>query len=219
MDVIKPYKFIPKDSIETIASELRYKVESGRTRRRLSADSIAETIADSLDLNIMWESIPADKKGKIAAMIFPIKQMIIINSNVSELEKDGYRQSTIAHEIGHWTLHINQQAVEKYIDRDESITKILKRSQPFLCRSFQSSKEDFNREWQAQYFAGCLLMPKYKLIDAQRGRDLTNWNHLYAMKGDLGVTISNLTFRLKSLNWIRLANGSKQIYPGRNMPK
>ena len=219
MDVIKPYKFIPKDSIETIASELRYKVESGRTRRRLSADSIAETIADSLDLNIMWESIPADKKGKIAAMIFPTKQMIIINSNVSEFEKNGFRQSTIAHEIGHWILHINQQAVEKYIDRDESIIEVPNQPQPFFCRSFQSSKEDFNREWQAQYFAGCLLMPKYKLMDAQRGRDLTQWRHLYPMADDLGVTISNLTFRLQSLNWIRLTSGSKQIHPGINMPR
>ena len=54
--------------------------------------------------------------GKIAAMIFSTKQMIIINSNISELEENGFRQSTIAHEIGHWILHINQQAVEKYID-------------------------------------------------------------------------------------------------------
>ena len=219
MDVIKPYKFIPKDSIETIASELRYKVESGRTRRRLSADSIAETIADSLDLNIMWESIPADKKGKIAAMIFPTEQMIIINFNVSEFEKNGFRQSTIAHEIGHWILHINQQAVEKYIDRDDSITEILKQPQPFLCRSFQSSKEDFNREWQAQYFAGCLLMPEYKLHEARRNKDLTKWGHLYAMRDELGVTISNLKVRLKNLGWIIVNDGTKQIYPGRNMPK
>ncbi len=218
MDVIKPYKFISKEQLETIASELRHKVESGRTRRRLSAESIAEGIADSLELNIMWESIPADRTGEIAAMIFPTKQMIIINSNVSEFEKDGFRQSTIAHEIGHWVLHINQQAVEKYIDRDEDITEVEKQPQPFLCRSIQSSQVS-KIEWQAQYFAGCLLMPEYKLMDAQRGRDLTNWKHLYAMTEDLGVTISNLTFRLQSLNWIRLTSGSKQIYPGVNMPK
>lgn len=217
MDVIKPYKFIPKNLIETKAFELRHKVESGRTRR-LSAESIAETVADSLDLNIMWESITADKTGKIAAMIFPTKQMIIINSNVSEFEKNGFRQSTIAHEIGHWILHINSEAVEKYIDRDEGITEVGKQPQPFLCRSIQSSQAS-KIEWQAQYFAGCLLMPEYKLMDAQRGRDLTKWSHLYAMKEDLGVTISNLTFRLQSLNWIRLTSGSKQIYPGVNMPK
>lgn len=217
MDVIKPYKFIPKNLIETKAFELRQKVESSRTRR-LSAESIAETIADFLELNIMWSSISADQTGEIAAMIFPTRQMIIINSNVSQFESNGFRQSTVAHEIGHWILHINPQAVEKYIDRDEGITEVEKQPQPFLCRSIQLSQAS-KIEWQADYFAGCLLMPEYKLMDAQRGRDLTKWSHLYAMKEDLGVTISNLTFRLQSLNWIKLTSGNKQIYPGVNMPK
>ncbi|WP_051036082.1 ImmA/IrrE family metallo-endopeptidase [Stanieria cyanosphaera] len=97
-------------------------------------------------------------------MIFPTQKEIVINSNISGL-KGGFGQSTIAHELGHWVLHINQQVVEKYIDRND--TEI----QPFLCRSSQSLKE---REWQAQYFASCLLMPKYKLIESARGRDLTN---------------------------------------------
>lgn len=218
MDVIKPYKFIPKDRIERIATELRQKVESGRKKRRLSADGIAEGIADYLDLRIEWENIAADNKGKIAAIIFPTEQTIVINSNVSEFEKNGFRQSTIAHEIGHWILHINQQAVKKYIDRDESIIEIPKQPQPFLCRSIQSAQAS-KIEWQAQYFASCLLMPEYKLMDARRSRDLTQWRHLYPMADDLGVTISNLTFRLQSLNWIRLTNGSKQIHPGIKMPK
>ncbi len=37
------------------------------------------------------------------------------------------------------------------------------------------------QEWQAQYFASCLLMPRHVLEDKRRGRDLTNWKHLYAM--------------------------------------
>jgi Zn-dependent peptidase ImmA (M78 family) len=217
LDVIKPYKFISKKQLETIATELRQKVESSRTRR-LSAESIAETIADSLELNIMWSSIPADQTGEIAAMIFPTRQMIIINSNVSQFESNGFRQSTIAHEIGHWVLHINQQAVEKYIDRDDSITEIVKQPQPFLCRSIQSAQAS-KIEWQAQYFAGCLLMPEYKLHEARRNRDLTKWGHLYAMRDELGVTISNLKVRLKDLDWIKITNGTKQIYPGINMPK
>lgn len=111
-------------------------------------------------------------------------------------------------------LHINQQAVGKYIDRQEQGMKV--EIKPFLCRSVQSSQ---GIEWQAQYFAGCLLMPKYKLIQAKQGRDLTNWKHLYAMKDEFGVTISNLLYRLKSLNWIVINYESKQIYPGKNLPR
>jgi Zn-dependent peptidase ImmA (M78 family) len=213
LNVIKPFQKYSSVELETIASNLRLEVEQNR-RRRLSADSIAEGIADFLDLSIMWENIPADRQGDIAAMIFPTKQTIVINSSVSLLENSGYRQSTIAHEIGHWILHIDRQAVGEYIDRLEQGIEM--KIQPFLCRSVQYLE---GIEWQAQHFAGCLLMPEDKLIKAARGRDLTNRKHLYALANEFGVTISNLTYRLKSLKWIILNNGSKQIYLGSNAPK
>lgn len=58
-------------------------------------------------------------------------------------------------------------------------------------------------------------MPQFKLEEVRRGRDLTNWRHLYAIREELGVTISNLTTRLKDLGWIYIPLGSKQIYPGK----
>lgn len=74
------------------------------------------------------------------------------------------------------------------------------------------------REWQAQYFASCLIMPGPILEQAQNPRDLTKWKHLYAMADELGVTISNLTNRLKGLGWIRIPENSKQIYLGEAAP-
>lgn len=212
MQVIKPYRYIPKENIENIATNLRKEVENSR-KRRIAAESIAEAIADYLDLSYQWDSIPSDHQGTIAAKIIPIKKLIYINQDIPSL-KGGFGQSTIAHEIGHWTLHINQDAVGEYIDREEQgeIIKV----EPFLCRSVQSLK---GIEWQAQYFASCLLMPRYKLLDSQRGRDVTNWKHLYAIADELGVTISNLINRLKSLDWIYQENGSKQIYPGKYLPR
>jgi hypothetical protein len=61
-------------------------------------------------------------------------------------------------------------------------------------------------------------MPEYKLQEMQKGRDLTNWHHLYAMRDELDVTILNLTNRLKSLNWVILSRNSKQIYLGEAAP-
>lgn len=87
--------------------------------------------------------------------------------------------------------------------------------EPFLCRSVNTQQ---GIEWQAQYFAGCLLMPLSKLEEVQRGRDLTNWRHLYAVKDELGVTISNLKNRLQDLGWIYIPKNSKQIYPGKTAP-
>jgi Zn-dependent peptidase ImmA (M78 family) len=211
LDVIKPYKYYSKENLETIATELRLEVEKSR-KRRIPSECIAEAIADYLKLDIIWESLTPDSQGDIAAMIVPIHKKILINENIDTL-KGEFGQSTIAHEIGHWKLHINQEAVGEYIDREQQGIKI--EVEPFLCRSVQSSQ---GIEWQAQYFASCLLMPNYKLIEAKKGRDVTRWRHLYAMADEFGVTISNLTNRLKSLGWIIINNDSKQIYPGKNLP-
>ena len=105
MEVIKPYRYYSKGNLELIATKLRVEVEKSR-KRRIPAESIAETIADYLELNIMWESLPSDNQGKIAAMIIPTKKLIFINEDIDAL-KGGFGQSTIAHEIGHWMLHID----------------------------------------------------------------------------------------------------------------
>lgn len=212
MEVIKPYRYYSKGNLELIATKLRVEVEKSR-KRRIPAESIAETIADYLELNIMWESLPSDNQGKIAAMIIPTKKLIFINEDIDAL-KGGFGQSTIAHEIGHWMLHIDREAVGEYIDREEQGEII--GVEPFLCRSVQSLE---GIEWQAQSFAGHLLMPYHLLLKAKRGRDVTNRKHLYAIADELGVTKSNLLYRLKSLNWIYQENGSKQIYPGKYLPK
>ncbi len=73
--------------------------------------------------------------------------------------------------------------------------------------------QDDRREWQAQYFAGCLLMPEYKLLECKRGRDLTNWKHLYAIADELCVTISNLIYRLQKVAVI-LINKTKKRQKG-----
>ena len=61
-------------------------------------------------------------------------------------------------------------------------------------------------------------MPRYILEEIRKERDLTNWHHLYAIADELGVTISNLTNRLKALEWIYIPKGSKQIYQNKAVP-
>jgi Zn-dependent peptidase ImmA (M78 family) len=208
--LIKPFQWYEKEEIECMATELRLQIQNKR-QRRLKAKYMAEAVADYLDLGIVWESIPADNRGEIAAMILPMQQEIIINERIPAL-KDGFGQSTIAHEIGHWILHINHQAIEEFKDRIDRGLEI--ETKPFLCRSSTSVK---GIEWQAQYFASCLLIPLCLLKKEIKGRDLTNWKHLSAIADEFGVTISNLTNRLQSLNWIKLIPNSKQIYLGESM--
>ena len=57
-------------------------------------------------------------------------------------------------------------------------------------------------------------MPRHVLEQKIRGKDLTKWSHLYQLKDELGVTISNLTHRLQDLGWIFIPKKSRIIYLG-----
>ena len=214
MNIFKPYRFLPKEEIEHIALYFLNQVQA-KKKHPLKAKYVAEAVADHLDIGIVWEDIPPDDEGDIAAMILPLQKEIIINKRIRGLE-GGFGQSTIAHEIGHWLLHIDHNALALFKQR---MTPEIKMTiEPYLCRrgNPQSQKRI---EWQAQYFASCLLMPVYKLEEARRGRDLTNLSHLRAMANEFGVTTSNLKNRLKGLGWINYSQHSKQIYRGQAFPK
>ncbi|MGB3650370.1 MAG: ImmA/IrrE family metallo-endopeptidase, partial [Rivularia sp. (in: cyanobacteria)] len=173
MNVFKPYRFLPKEVIEHLALDIFNQVQAKR-KRPLKGNCVAEAVADHLDLGVIWETIPPDDEGYIAAMIFPLQREIVINKEIPEM-KGGFGQSTVAHEIGHWLLHIDHNALAVFKQRMTPEIEIT--IKPFLCRSSNTQQKI---EWQAQYFASCLLMPLYKLEEARRGRDLTKLSHLYA---------------------------------------
>lgn len=203
MSVFRPFRFISKLEIEACALDVWLLMERSHHSLQLPID--ASLIAEFLDLDLVWDTIPDDEQGAIAARILPMEKLIEINENIPEL-KGGFGESTIAHEIGHWILHIDTVQVERSIRlRQKGIDVQVK---PFFCRKSNLARV----EWQAQYFAGCLLMPQHILKDLKQGKDLTKWQHLYQMAAELGVTISNLTTRLQDLGWIYLDADTRQIY-------
>jgi len=218
VNLFKQYRFYPKDEIERKANDVLAIMEKENFPPRWPFD--ATRTADALEINVEWDKIPPDDEGAIAARILPLERKIEINEDILKLPK-GFDQSTIAHEIGHWVLHVNQDEADGIVKQLGLNLGMEEAVKLFLCRSAGDKVNQIigksqldNIEWQAQYFAGCLLMPRYKLEEERRGRDLTRWSHLYAIQKDLGVTISNLTNRLQDLGWIYIPKGSKQIYPG-----
>ncbi|MEM7593363.1 MAG: ImmA/IrrE family metallo-endopeptidase [Cyanobacteria bacterium P01_A01_bin.83] len=191
-----------KLEIEAAALDIWLRMERSQNQLQLPID--ASVIAEFLDLDLVWDTIADDEQGAIAARILPLEKLIEINENIPQL-KGGFGESTIAHEIGHWVLHIDPQKVDSYIKLKKKGIEV--KVQPFLCRSSNLEKI----EWQAQYFAGCLLMPQHILIKLKQGKDLTKWQDLYQMSEELGVTISNLTTRLQDLGWICLNAETRKI--------
>jgi Zn-dependent peptidase ImmA (M78 family) len=212
LSIIKPYRPISDCEIEAKASNiLRRMQETPKYTPKWPLD--ATRVADFLDLAVVWDTIPPDEEGIIAARILPLKRLIEINEDILEKPK-GFEASTLAHELGHWELHIDQKAAGSFEERIQQGFEI--DMQPFLCRAVSGQLQKMER--QAQLFASYLLMPQYILEEMQVGRDLTRWQHLYAMQKDLGVTISNLTNRLKHLGWIIIHPGDKTIYLGKAAP-
>ncbi len=205
MSIFRPFRFISKIEIEASALDVWLQMEATpKYAPKLPVD--ASRVAEFLDLDIVWDTIANDEQGQIAARILPLEKLIEINENIPQL-RGGFGESTIAHEIGHWVLHIDFQEVERYSRLQQKGLNV--QVKPLLCRSSQNLA---GIEWQAQYFAGCLLMPQHILTELKQGKDLAKWQHLYQMAETLGVTISNLTTRLQDLGWIRLDSNSRQIY-------
>ncbi|VEP13363.1 conserved hypothetical protein [Hyella patelloides LEGE 07179] len=212
MNVFRPFRYISKLEIEAAAMSVLMSMEAMPNHApKWPLDS--STVAEFLGLDIVWDTIPDDEQGQIAARILPLEKLIEINESIPQLE-GGFGESTIAHEIGHWVLHIDVEEVDRQLRLQ---TKGINLSlEPLLCRTVN----DINGiEWQAQYFAGCLLMPQYILTQVTEGKQLNKWQHLYKIAEELGVTISNLIHRLQDLGFIYLPPNSKTIYLGKNIFK
>jgi len=202
VSVFRPFRYISKLEIEATALDIWLQISRSQGELQLPID--ASIIAEFLGLDLVWDSIAEDEQGAIAARILPLEKLIEINENIPQL-KGGFGESTIAHEIGHWVLHIDTEQVERFIRLQQKGMNV--RVKPFLCRSSNLARI----EWQAQYFAGCLLMPQHILTRLKQDKNLTRWQHLYQMAQELGVTISNLTTRLQDLGWIYVDSDTRQI--------
>jgi hypothetical protein len=72
--------------------------------------------------------------------------------------KEGRYRFTVSHEVGHWELHRHHYLVTE----QDSLFVADKAAEPIVCRSGARDQ----MEWQANSFAGHLLMPKKMVVAA-----------------------------------------------------
>lgn len=188
----KPYRFLPKDEITQAANRILEGMKD--TPAQPTWPFEANHVADYLDLGVEWTEIPKDLFGSVAGLLNVEERLILLNQELQS-KSEGFQQSTLAHEIGHWVLHAYPPG-EGPQDPDH----------PYICRLDWEGAEDpyySQREFQAQYFATCLLMPEPVLIEVSRGLDPRVAFDQCQMAGRLGVTLPNIRHRLKDLDWIR----------------
>jgi len=216
---LRIYRFFSKAEIERSANEILQRMQAKNFILKSPFD--VTRVADFLEVSICYAIIPPDEEGPIVAKILHQERTIIINEYISQFPNK-FDSSIIAHEIGHWVLQVNQAEGETLSEQRKMNSNVAKNIDTFLCRlaSEELDRYSLNNpgngvEWQAQYFASCLLMPRHVLEEKRKGRDLTKWSHLYAMREELGVSISHLINRLQDLGWIYIPKGSRQIYQGK----
>jgi hypothetical protein len=210
--------FITLSQMETITENILNKVQYSLSWNGTSnAVPIDEIIEFQYDLDIAWEPIDHFSEGDLVmAAILPTQRKIIMNDSCKELyeEKIGTLNFTMAHELGHWVLHVddklNQQTAFVF-DEDQEI---------YYCRAFSKKPPE---EFQADMFAGCLLMPRpilAPLINLLKDEyQQITFPQLYNICEVFKVTISALKVRLHTLNLLYIdKNGtiynSKEDYKG-----
>lgn len=124
----------------------------------------------SADLHETLQIPMLREEADILGAIWMEKEIILIDESLDPRRyprmRGRYRFS-VAHEVGHWRLHRDS------IVGDASQGRLLGDSArpTFICRSSERKKPI---EWQADYFASCLLIPRARVFAEWRehlGRD------------------------------------------------
>lgn len=203
MSIIRPARHMTNQYIEQRAAKLLADYQRATGKQLMSPPVPVQQIVEAhLDLRLMYDEIPQDEGERILAYIDPAERTICLNTAHLDLfnEVIGTEAFTLAHEAGHWELHIFRET-SVYLVPGHTGT-----GERFLCRANQNDP----REYQANRFAAALLMPRYLVLASIKGKQLNHWDIVHGLAGDFGVSKEALKIRLETLGLIQVVNKSIQ---------
>ena len=153
---------------------------------------VEDMIERSLGLTLAFEDLETilGSKGVLGATYVGAK-LICINERLLEQGPEGRLIFTCAHEVGHWILHRRYAEVATRQAGDGDV---------IVCRTGNARERI---EWQADYFAGCLLMPEGAVTRAFRNVFARNDLVLHNTKRTIGPP--GTFFEPCVENWARIA--------------
>lgn len=189
--------YAPK-TIESLAYNIlvRYQQKTGRLLTPpISAESILDVVFDKELRSLLWEPIPEPPGRTILAGLNPEDRLIVLNETRRQIimETDGLFNSLVAHELGHWTLHVDPAALLQSQIGDMPFIP------QFRCDRGEPSSWD---EKNAHRFMAYLLLPEDLLIPQATTADLTNWRGVYELRTQFNVTITTMKIRLEELGLV-----------------
>lgn len=188
-------QFFSAKTVERRAGELlsSYQRKLGRALTLpISAENVLEVALGEQLNSLLWEPIPEPCGRTILAGLAPGERLIILNETRKQLfiKPNGLLNDIIAHEIGHWILHVDRALI------DHPPLPGFQRGLQFVCSGGDYSSWD---EKNAHRFMGYLLMPGDLLSRLAAQADLSCWSGLYDLRREVGVTITALRIRLEEL--------------------
>jgi hypothetical protein len=153
----------------------------------------AELVAESVGLDMLYEEIPEEPGRTILAEIRPNRRWIVVNQRRLNLLEGtpGYFNTTVAHELGHWWLHVDHDALNH-----AALPDLIHSSAPSRREDGRDERDEYNADELMSY----LLMPKTLLLPRAARVNLQSWRGLYKLRDDFGVTISAMKVRLEKLS-------------------
>jgi hypothetical protein len=164
----RPIPYLSEEAIERDAAALLQEYSSARGVTIEPPIPIEDIVEKHLKLGIEFDDThrlfgvprPAPDPDVLGAIFFDDRRIVIDESLDPEENpaKEGRYRFTLGHEGGgHWRLHRHLFA------KDRAQATMFGRPAPsFICRSSEAKKR---KEWQADFYSSCLLMPR-KLVFA-----------------------------------------------------
>lgn len=160
-----------------------------------------EMIAERLcGLTFDWRPLPDDSDLKVYAALYVNTKVIAFNANALDVFKsnEGMYRFTVAHELGHWELHVDpsQQKQSTLFDRPD-----------YICRTGDHSPV----EQEANRFAAALLMPAAFVQEVvapfYQARQEVSLADQKAIAAPFGVSTAACRVRLCVLRWAHEEDG------------
>lgn len=184
-------KWFESEELERRAREL-LSIYKRRSKAPIRLPIQADLVAESVGLDILWDEIQEEPGSTILAEIRPDERLIVVNEKRRGAldSRPGLYNTTVAHELGHWWLHVDHVALDH-------------RELPGYIRSAapprQADGRDQRDERNAGEFMGYLLMPRATMLWKSESLHLRSWPVFYRLRDDFGVTTTAMKIRLKQL--------------------
>jgi hypothetical protein len=191
-------QFFSDAALERLATELlgRYCRATERPLSApISAEAILEQVLDDELGSPLWDSIPEPPGRTILAGLAPEHRLIVLNEDRRAviLGRAGQLNTLIAHEIGHWLLHVDRASLAQPTLLDGTYT---------LAHATGDGEPSTRDERNAHRFMAYLLLPAELLVPRARRCTFTGWGDVYPLRDAFDVTITVLRIRLEELGFL-----------------